>query len=195
MGTPEEDQRSVEAVREGERAAERSVAAGKDWEAKRKEAEAGGGYAKVREEQQGLCDDRTLAEFVADEIAKAESEHGDVIDIEFYLPKPLGGIHYAQEIEHETTHCLDRASTMVCGERASSYGPPSVTYAAIAQAWGAIDRVRLLRGRPEDGRDVIWKMVMMKAIRDTFKRKQDNLDDAAGYCQLGSWIGEPDAVR
>ena len=94
-----------------------------------------------------------------------------------------------EETEHVTTHCLDRAASLVCGDRAADYGPPSHSFACVAQAWAAY--LFASQRSKIDGRDVANMMIIYKTIRDSFNRQQDNPDDVAGYAQIASWQGDP----
>lgn len=93
----------------------------------------------------------------------------------------------AEEVPHETTHVLDRARDLICGDRARDYGEPSVSFAQIAAAWQAYLSAK--QG-PLDGRDVAQLMVIFKSVRDAIRRKSDNLVDQAGYAQCAAWVGE-----
>lgn len=92
------------------------------------------------------------------------------------------------DVEHETTKCLDRAKAVVCGDRAHDYGRPSENHARTAKLWAAY------LGVPEDfldARDVVQLNILQKASRDRHFRKDDTLDDQAGYAQNGAWVGDP----
>ncbi len=209
--------------------------------------------------QQGLCYDRTLPEFLADETHANECEElriagillehhdpdcagcdycSDAVDTEF-KPKPYEPAAFTEsleeirgqankkirdmreeieqlrgyikelqeqpkfelgpygEIEHETTHCLHRAASLVTGDRAEAYGPPSHSFACVAKAWQAYLTAAVVgREDPDlDGRDVANMMIGYKTIRDSVKRKPYNQDDIAGYAQVASWIGDPRVQR
>lgn len=93
-----------------------------------------------------------------------------------------------EEVEHETTLALDKAAEIVCGDRAETYGLPSVNHARTARMWAAY-----LGLDPEllDARDVCHMNSLQKISRDRHLRKDDTVVDLAGYAQNASWVGDP----
>lgn len=159
-------------------------------EAKEGALELGRRLARSEEDYARICEEWKAAD---DEIRKGDEE-GDCEQCERFgkiirqLHERLGEkncLHGEEEI-HETTLCLDRASELVCGDRARDYGDPVQGYARLAAAWSAYLGFKKL-----DGRDVICMLGLMKLFRDRVRRKTDNAVDLAGYAQLMAWVGDP----
>lgn len=73
---------------------------------------------------------------------------------------------------------FEKAESIVQGARQADYGPPERCHEQIAQLWSAYLR------HPISPRDVCWMMVLLKAGRDSYQPKEDNLVDGAGYIRL-----------
>lgn len=92
------------------------------------------------------------------------------------------------EIAHLTSYVLDRAKSKIMGDRARDYGDPTALYVGVARGWAGY------LGLPDeklDARDVLQLMEILKAHRDRVRRKDDTLDDQAGYAQVAAWVGDP----
>lgn len=92
------------------------------------------------------------------------------------------------DVEHETTHTLDKAKSIVCGDRARDYGRPSENHKSTADLWTAY--LRLPPGTL-DARDVCVMNMLQKMSRDRWSRIDDNPVDWAGYAQNAAWVGDP----
>jgi hypothetical protein len=76
---------------------------------------------------------------------------------------------------------LDEAAALTSSDRPSSYGHPRDNLGQTAALVTAYLRGKLRPDAALDARDVAWLMVLVKASRDSFSRKRDNLVDGAGW--------------
>ena len=135
---------------------------------------------------EGLQD--TVAEW-RDELKVEEANRASLEEVFGSSPAPPGAL-IGEDTPHKTTHCLDHARALVTGDRAEAYGDPRKLYERVAASWCAYLEIGL---KDLDARDAANMMVILKTCRDRVMRKQDNLVDIAGYAQVASWIGDPQA--
>lgn len=77
---------------------------------------------------------------------------------------------------------LAEAARVVSTDRNETYGHPSDSFARIGRAWDAIlDAAKYTPGGGIDARIVGLLMIALKADREAFAHKHDNLVDIAGY--------------
>lgn len=81
---------------------------------------------------------------------------------------------------------LEIADKIVSGERQEDYGKPEDCFDAIGRAWSAYLSQAHGDPAPISGSDVAAMMVMLKAIRQGNKPKEDNWVDIAGYAECGA---------
>lgn len=73
---------------------------------------------------------------------------------------------------------LKTADELVNGDRAKTYGHPSLIYTRVGRVWGAI------LGIPDIPPATVCLMLAgMKIGRHAERRNPDNLIDCAGYCE------------
>lgn len=89
--------------------------------------------------------------------------------------------------EHED--CLEEAGKIVRGSREDTYGPAERNLSRIAGMWGAY------LSMPLTARQVAVMMVLLKASRDAFKPKHDNMVDICGYAYLADMIDNDTAIK
>lgn len=78
---------------------------------------------------------------------------------------------------------LDKAKSIVNGEREGQYGTPEYSFSTIARMWEAYLGVSL------EADDVINMMILMKVARNSNGvYKEDNWIDICGYAALGGEI-------
>lgn len=78
---------------------------------------------------------------------------------------------------------LDKAKTIINGERQGTYGKAENSFAVIAQLWTAY------LGRDLSSADVANMMILMKVARNSSGvYKDDNWIDICGYAALGGEI-------
>lgn len=78
---------------------------------------------------------------------------------------------------------LDKAKSIINGERQGTYGSAEYSFSVIAQMWSAY------LGRDLTSADVANMMVLMKVARNsTGVYKDDNWIDICGYAALGGEI-------
>lgn len=78
---------------------------------------------------------------------------------------------------------LDKAKTIINGERQGTYGEAEDSFAVIAQMWSAY------LGRKLSSSDVANMMILMKVARNSSGvYKDDNWIDICGYAALGGEI-------
>lgn len=85
--------------------------------------------------------------------------------------------------------CLEEAGKIVRGSREDTYGPAERNLSRIAGMWGAYLSV------PLTARQVAVMMVLLKASRDAFKPKHDNMVDICGYAYLADMIDNDTAIK
>lgn len=78
---------------------------------------------------------------------------------------------------------LDEAAALTAGDRQAAYDHPRENLAQTADLWTAYARRKLRLGVRFDARDVAWMMLLVKCSRDSYRRKRDNLVDAAGWAR------------
>ena len=86
-------------------------------------------------------------------------------------------------------NCLDEAGKIVRGSREDTYGPAERNLSRIAEMWSAYLSV------PITARQVAVMMVLLKASRDAFKPKHDNMVDICGYAYLADTIDKETALK
>lgn len=89
--------------------------------------------------------------------------------------------------EHED--CLEEAGKIVRGSREDTYGPAERNLSRIAEMWSAY------LSMPLTARQVAVMMVLLKASRDAFKPKHDNMVDICGYAYLADMIDNDTAIK
>jgi hypothetical protein len=78
---------------------------------------------------------------------------------------------------------LDRALTLITGDRNDAYGDPEEMYNAVAEMWGAYTGVLLT------GADVIAMLILLKVARiGVSPDLTDHWVDIAGYSALGAEV-------
>lgn len=85
--------------------------------------------------------------------------------------------------------CLEEAGKIVRGNREDTYGPAERNLSRIAEMWSAYLSV------PITARQVAVMMVLLKASRDAFKPKHDNMVDICGYAYLADMIDNDTAIK
>lgn len=83
---------------------------------------------------------------------------------------------------------LEEAARLTSADRQDAYAHPRDNLTQTAELWTAY--LRYKRGAPLDARDVAWMMCMVKASRDSYKRKRDNLVDGAGWLRCAEMAEE-----
>lgn len=86
-------------------------------------------------------------------------------------------------------NCLEEAGKIVRGSREDTYGPAERNLSRIAKMWSAYLSV------PLTARQVAVMMVLLKASRDAFKPKHDNMVDICGYAYLADTIDNDMAIK
>lgn len=86
-------------------------------------------------------------------------------------------------------NCLEEAGKIVRGSREDTYGPAERNLSRIAKMWSAYLSV------PLTARQVAVMMVLLKASRDAFKPKHDNMVDICGYAYLADTIDNDTAIK
>ena len=85
--------------------------------------------------------------------------------------------------------CLEEAGRIVRGSREDTYGPAERNLSRIAEMWSAY------LSMPLTARQVAVMMVLLKASRDAFKPKHDNMVDICGYAYLADMIDNDTAIK
>lgn len=85
--------------------------------------------------------------------------------------------------------CLTEAASVVKGERQESYGPAERNLSRIAELWSSY------LDHPITSRNVAVMMILLKAARDAFKPKHDNMVDICGYAYLADTIDKETALK
>lgn len=86
-------------------------------------------------------------------------------------------------------NCLDEAGKIVRGSREDTYGPAERNLSRIAEMWSAYLSV------PITARQVAVMMVLLKASRDAFKPKHDNMVDICGYAYLADILDKGTSLK
>lgn len=86
-------------------------------------------------------------------------------------------------------NCLEEAGRIVRGSREDTYGPAERNLSRIAEMWSAY------LSMPLTARQVAVMMVLLKASRDAFKPKHDNMVDICGYAYLADMIDNDTAIK
>ncbi len=84
---------------------------------------------------------------------------------------------------------LTRAHALINSDRQAEYGPPAESFDRIASLWSAY------LGQSISPRDVAICMALLKLGRESFKHKEDNLLDAAGYIGLADELPGLDGIK
>lgn len=80
--------------------------------------------------------------------------------------------------------CLIDALNIVNGDRNEAYGDPAALFEHIALLWGAYLRKDITPF------EVAGCMVLLKMVRESFRHKDDNLIDMAGYVGIMDYIAK-----
>ena len=98
--------------------------------------------------------------------------------------EPVSGVDQPVQVD-----CLEEAGKIVRGSREDTYGPAERNLSRIAKMWSAYLSV------PLTARQVAVMMVLLKASRDAFKPKHDNMVDICGYAYLADMIDNDTAIK
>ena len=85
--------------------------------------------------------------------------------------------------------CLEEAGRIVRGSREDTYGPAERNLSRIAELWSAY------LSMPLTARQVAVMMVLLKASRDAFKPKHDNMVDICGYAYLADILDKGTSLK
>lgn len=85
--------------------------------------------------------------------------------------------------------CLEEAGRIVRGSREDTYGPAERNLSRIAEMWSAY------LSMPLTARQVAVMMVLLKASRDAFKPKHDNMVDICGYAYLADILDKGTSLK
>ena len=97
--------------------------------------------------------------------------------------EPVSGVDQPVQVD-----CLEEAGKIVRGSREDTYGPAERNLSRIAEMWSAY------LSMPLTARQVAVMMVLLKASRDAFKPKHDNMVDICGYAYLADMIDNDTAI-
>lgn len=98
--------------------------------------------------------------------------------------EPVSGVYQPVQVD-----CLEEAGKIVRGSREDTYGPAERNLSRIAEMWSAY------LSMPLTARQVAVMMVLLKASRDAFKPKHDNMVDICGYAYLADMIDNDTAIK
>ena len=98
--------------------------------------------------------------------------------------EPVSGVDQPVQVD-----CLEEAGKIVRGSREDTYGPAERNLSRIAGMWSAY------LSMPLTARQVAVMMVLLKASRDAFKPKHDNMVDICGYAYLADMIDNDTAIK
>lgn len=98
--------------------------------------------------------------------------------------EPVSGVDHPVQVD-----CLEEAGKIVRGSREDTYGPAERNLSRIAGMWSAY------LSMPLAARQVAVMMVLLKASRDAFKPKHDNMVDICGYAYLADMIDNDTAIK
>lgn len=98
--------------------------------------------------------------------------------------EPVSGVDQPVQVD-----CLEEAGRIVRGSREDTYGPAERNLSRIAEMWSAY------LSMPLTARQVAVMMVLLKASRDAFKPKHDNMVDICGYAYLADMIDNDTAIK
>lgn len=98
--------------------------------------------------------------------------------------EPVSGMDQPVQVD-----CLEEAGKIVRGSREDTYGPAERNLSRIAEMWSAY------LSMPLTARQVAVMMVLLKASRDAFKPKHDNMVDICGYAYLADMIDNDTAIK
>ena len=113
-----------------------------------------------------------------DSLVKPSSEKADEGS------EPVSGVDQPVQVD-----CLEEAGKIVRGSREDTYGPAERNLSRIAEMWSAY------LSMPLTARQVAVMMVLLKASRDAFKPKHDNMVDICGYAYLADMIDNDTAIK
>lgn len=85
--------------------------------------------------------------------------------------------------------CLTEAASVVKGERQESYGPAERNLSRIAELWSSY------LDHPITSRNVAVMMILLKAARDAYKTKHDNMVDICGYAYLADILDKDTSLK
>lgn len=86
-------------------------------------------------------------------------------------------------------NCLEEAGRIVRGSREDTYGPAERNLSRIAEMWSAY------LSMPLTARQVAVMMVLLKASRDAFKPRHDNMVDICGYAYLADILDKGTSLK
>ena len=98
--------------------------------------------------------------------------------------EPVSGVDQPVQVD-----CLEEAGKIVRGSREDTYGPAERNLSRIAEMWSAYLSV------PLTARQVAVMMVLLKASRDAFKPKHDNMVDICGYAYLADILDNGTSLK
>lgn len=112
----------------------------------------------------------------------------------FYQYLKESGSLKSQVCEHSAeskkyNDCLEEAGRIVRGSREDTYGPAERNLSRIAEMWSAY------LSMPLTARQVAVMMVLLKASRDAFKPKHDNMVDICGYAYLADILDKGTSLK
>ena len=85
---------------------------------------------------------------------------------------------------------LQEADRITAGDRQRDYDHPRRNHERIAAFWRAHITAKYGVDVPLTAEDAAWMMIYVKAARDMFTPKRDNLVDVAGYARCIERIRE-----
>src|SRR5512143_1430218 len=97
------------------------------------------------------------------------------------------------EVRMTKAEVLEKAASIVTGNREQNYGKPEDNFATIAQIWTAVlQRTgKISPGSVVDARDVALCMVGVKLAREAHIHSDDNCVDGAGYFACAADVVRP----
>lgn len=98
--------------------------------------------------------------------------------------EPVSGVDQPVQVD-----CLEEAGKIVRGSREATYGPAERNLSRIAEMWSAY------LSMPLTARQVAVMMVLLKASRDAFKPKHDNMVDICGYAYLADILDKGTSLK
>lgn len=98
--------------------------------------------------------------------------------------EPVSGVDQPVQVD-----CLEEAGRIVRGSREDTYGPAERNLSRIAEMWSAY------LSMPLTARQVAVMMVLLKASRDAFKPKHDNMVDICGYAYLADILDKGTSLK
>jgi hypothetical protein len=128
----------------------------------------------------GMAESRMNSEQITERISEVLN-HLDAKLAEQELP---GEDRWVQE------GILQEAQRITSGDRQRDYDSPLPNHKRIAMLWNAYLSARREPKADISHEDVAWMMILLKAARDVFTPKRDNLVDVCGYARCLSQMRE-----